>query len=279
MKYTEGFILLINIIFSLISRKKAVLFFSLLAIGACNACFFAAAAQKQFMIEKYTAAIPKFSNQDIYVVSSDTNDILNLKPFSFPHSEKIKGHDDVLGMKSLQADGDNFIAAIDDPNLVVISLKKDASVKKWLDTFEKKSDLLAIHSSVFKQRCNKAIIARNEALCAYSKLLDLIYKVAFVGIVISATALCVMFRKEIWTFLLEGVWSVSAICGFAGTIGAIALTPTFITLFVGVCLTDMTELLCRLFIYSVAAELITSFVITSLIVTLGRSYYGQSRVF
>ena len=153
--------MLLSLIFSLINRKKHQLLGSFLVLFACNMIFFQTSVKKEEFLKKYTSHIPSYSNQDIFVMAKNCDDILHPKSFAFPYIDKIQSHDDVLGITALASEGEKFYKTFQDPQVLVVSLKKGASVKKWMDTFETNPDFTAMNPAYYKHLYNKALVCRN----------------------------------------------------------------------------------------------------------------------
>jgi hypothetical protein len=252
---------------------------TLTAIALCNMIFFYSSVQKELFLEKYTAHIPSYSSQDIVILSKESSDILNLRAFSFPHSEKIKNHKDVLAVSSFATEGGSFLATESDPEMFVISLRKDASVKKWLDTFKGRTEFAALNSSSYKRMYNKAIISKNDALKAHFSLLSLISLFSFIGIIFSTAMLPLMFKKEMWVFILEKLSLSSSILTWGSAFSLVSLGVPFIVFCGSMLLFNQLEILGMVCLHAMIIQVLTTIVISTAILVVGKGEYGTSRVF
>lgn len=270
--------MLLSLIFSLIVRKKHLLFWSLVAILGCNIIYFSASIQKHHFLQKYTKSIPQFSDNDIFIVSNDTSDILHPKSFTFPYLENINNHNDVLAVAELSTMENEFFKANENPQLLVISLKKDSNSKKWIDTFAKKGEFIAIHSSQYRHMYNKAVIARNEALRTHFSLLSLISLTAFIGIIVFTAILPIKLYKEMMIVFLEGINFIKSIGCFGLCFAGVSFIGSFFTLSFSVFFTNSTDLVLRLFIQSLSAANLTAFFITAVTLFIGRRNYVKNKI-
>ncbi len=252
-----------------------------MCIGAafvCNGIFFAVSMQKHIFLQKYTSHIPKFSKNDIFVISKATDDLLNPKSFSFPYKENINNHRDVLMVSSLAVSDDGFTKAKENPEILVISLKEGVSEKKWIDTFQAKDEYVAVHSSRYKYLYNKAIIARNEALYSYFSLLSYISMISYLGIIFCAGIFPVRLYKELTILLLEGIDLLKSIFTFSLFSAALSIIVPFAVLFGAILAKGQVEMLLNLFVQSVTAGLLTAVIATSVTLLVGRKNFVKNRI-
>ncbi len=270
--------MLLSLTLSLINRKKHQLILSFLALFACNIIFFQSTWKKDEFLSKYTSHIPSYSNQDIYVISKDSDDILHPKSFLFPYVEKIQSHDDVLGVTALSSEGEKFYKTSQNPQVLVVSLKKGASVKKWMDTFQANADFTAMNPGYYKHLYNKALISRNEALYSYSALLSLISTISFIGMIVFAGMFPFAIRNEIKVFLLEGVTVSKAIGFFTGVFSVIVSTISCIVASFNLILTISRECMLNLLVHAIVVEILAVLLISTTIIAIARSRFGKNRI-
>ena len=274
----KGFILLLSLTLSLINRKKNHLLGSFLVLFACNMIFFQSSVKKEAFLKKYTAHIPSYSNQDIFVVSKNNEDILHPQAFAFPYMDKIQGHDDVLGITALASEGEEFYKTFQDPQVLIVSLKKGASVQKWIDTFESNPDFTAMNPAYYKQMYNRALICRNDALYSYNSLLSMISLISFIGIIATAGVLPFALRKEIKIFLLEGITAFKAFIIFSGAFILILSVVPSISLLVTLLKSEGVNFVSKLFIHALTVEVLAVMTMCAVIVIIARSRFGENRI-
>ena len=255
---------------SIINRKKAMLFWGVLSLGLCNAVFFTSTIQKQSLLSYTASKIPKFSDQDIFVVSGESRDVLNPVSFAFPHLEKIVSHGDVLNVASLALEEDQFSSTSIDPDLLVISLRKDASTKKWIDTFDAKSEYVAMHSGQYRKLYNKAILVRNKTLYDHYSLLSNLSFFSFLGLVIFSISLVFKVKNEIEALLLEGISIPKLTLGFGFCLSKLAGLATFCVFCGCLFISRDLHLLLKLLIQSSMMQAITIFSVLSLLLLIKR---------
>lgn len=270
--------MLLSLIFSIVSRRRGLLVFSIASSLVCNGVFFSVSMQKHIFLEKYTSHIPKFSGKDIFVISKESNDLLNPKSFDFPYKENIDKHKDVLMVCQLCMSLEGFYKVEERPEILVISLKEGVSEKKWVDTFEATGEYIAVHSSKYKYLYNKSIIARNEALRSYFSLLSLISMISYLGIILSAALFPASLYKELIILFLEGINIIKGIFSF-GLYGVVLSSLAPLVLLIGSVFTKLPfEILFNLFIQSISAALLTALIATSVTVFIGRRNYVKNRI-
>ncbi|MCH9621959.1 MAG: hypothetical protein S4CHLAM20_13900 [Chlamydiia bacterium] len=250
-----------------------------MAIGLCNVVFFYSCIQKRLFLEKYIGHLPQYSNQDIVVLAKDNSDILNLKSFEFPYGEKIKGHKDVLAISSLVNSGDAFEVTDADPEMFVISLRKSASVKQWLDTFKFRDELYALTPMQYKHMYKKAILSKNEALKEHYSLLDLISLFSYVGIILASAILPLFLKKEMWIFLAERLSFISSITSFTTVMVLISATIPLLCFLGATFIWGPIESLGMIAFQTLTLQVITILTISLAILIAGKGEYGKSRVF
>ena len=269
--------MLLSIIFSLISRKKHLIFSCFFSILLLNIIFFSSNIKKIEFIKKYTIEIPKYSDNDIFITSKKNTNILNPVVFNFPYKEKIATHNDVLEVSNLIANQQSFIKTERNPEILVISLKKDVSSQKWLNTFETNPEYSAVHSSHYRYLFNKAIIARNDALYSFFYLLNLISIGSFMGIIIISSILPIKLRKYIYLLVLDNNKPSTIVLYFSLCISLIACAASLVSLFF-FSLKTAIALAFMLFIKSLFTEISVILTTSILLIFIGRNNYAKNRI-
>jgi hypothetical protein len=262
--------LLLTIILSLINRKKTSLFLTLFILGLCNAVYFTSSIEKHNLLKRYTANIGTYSKQDVFVLSSESSDVLHPKAFDFPHMENLLSHNDVLHVASLSVEDDHFCKAEGSADVLVISLKNGVSSKKWVDTFDRQSAYTAIHSSQYRRLYNKAILIRNEALYSHYTLLSYIALFAFLAIIALASNMAFKMHNEISALLLEGINTFMLMLGFGFCLSKLAGLICFSVCLLSLLMTPNLQLLFNLFLWSSVATALSIFTSIALILIFKR---------
>jgi len=263
---------------SLIQRKKYLFIGSFLVLVASNFFLFQSEIKKELFLKKYTSLLPSYSNQDIFVLSKENSDILHPKPFSFPYVSNIQSHEDVLGVTALASEGEEFYKTYQDPQLLVVSLKKGASTKKWMDTFDANPDYVALSPGQYKMLYKRALLSTNESLYLYSSLLSTLSLFSFIALVFSTSLFPIILQKEVKTLLLEGAGALNLLFS---TTAAFSVIVSMIS--IGVAFCNWTqgypfEIIGPLLLHILTAEMLTVFLISAGIVLIARSCFGKYRI-
>ncbi|MCH9617102.1 MAG: hypothetical protein SP4CHLAM5_04520 [Chlamydiia bacterium] len=232
--------------------------------------YFTSSIEKHNLLKRYTANIGTFSKQDVFVLSSDSSDVLHPKAFDFPHMENLISHNDVLHVASLLMEEDHFCKAEGDAEVLVISLKDGVSSKKWVDTFDRQAAYTAVHSSQYRKLYNKAILIRNEALYSHYTLLSYIALFSFLGIIALASNVAFKMRTEMSALLLEGVNTFMLTLGFGFCLSKLAGFVCFSVCLLSLLLTPNLQVLFTLFIWSSVAAALSIFTSIALILLFKR---------
>lgn len=251
--------MLLSLVLSILRKKKWTILWAGFILALCNAAFFAANVQKEKLVREYTAKGEVLTEGDVILFSSDSVDMLQPKAFEFPHMGNILSHGDVQQVSSLAIEGENFIHGGECPELILISLKKGANIKKWVDTLQTKNEYVAIHSSQYRQLYNKAIMVRNKALYGHYSLLSSIAFFSLLGIILSAANLAIKVRHEISSLLSEGVSLFLLLFWFGFCLSKIAGIITFIICGLQYLQAPFVELLFKWYLQVCCIEVVTIF--------------------
>ncbi|MCH9812286.1 hypothetical protein K0U07_05975 [bacterium] len=262
--------MLLSIVLSILRRKKWALLWAVFSLAMCNAVFFTASVQKEKLLRLYTARGEVLSDGDVILLSSESKDVLHPKAFEFPHMENVMSHKEVTGIASLVLEGEEFVPGGECPELIMISLRKGASINKWVDTLQSRPDYVAVHSSQYRRLYNKAILLRNKALNGHYSLLSSIAFFSFFATILFAANLVCKVRNEMGALLQEGIKVTPLILWFGFCLSKIAGITTFLVCLLQLFMAPFLELLVKLYIQVCFVELTTIFITVSLILMVKR---------